>query len=434
MTLTSESKPPTPCDNAPPTSRVGLKTPCLASTAIQEEDGAHLAAIDGVFSSDLVQLSKQHVDFLRALHRSGITLSKPSDESVRRYSELWLPFIAKYPTHQLIPPGDVAWLWHCHRLAPYKYLSYVRDKFCIKGNNLSSSSPVFFLDPSNPFEFQVQGYQHIIGFNEGSSLIVQEWYCDATIELFQKMYPNENFFLDDDCALQSSSGTSKLGGFDVAESCERQATFLWQVSQSKFSLDEFLHDGKRNYEKFARLAGSPNKPTYIVPTYQIDLMWHTHILASIEKYHHDHMNLTGRVLPHDDSLNDRTEGGELDTNFQATKKLWSETYNEEYALPGGMYRGEPPPEFFCADWEPEPLIRAVEAVGLNSWMSIADQNAFIAARPKSTDRSNANPKKHGYVSSIEFAVCLMTSPYRFAMVANHYRYLAKDVVDLATTI
>jgi hypothetical protein len=396
MTVTSESTPPAPDDNAPPTSRLSelLKTPDSA-TAIRKDNGIHFAAsFDGVFSSDLVRLSKQHVNFLRALHKSGITLSKPSDESVRRYSELWLPFVAKYPEHHLIPPGDVAWLWHCHRLAPYKYLSYVRDRFFTKDDELSSSdSSSAFLDPSDPFEFQLEGPVSTKGIE--------------TIGLFKEMYPKENFFLGECCDVHSS-GTSKLGGFNVVESCERQATFLWQVSQPKFSLDEFLRNGKANYEKFARLLGSPKKPTYIVPTYQIDLMWHTHILASIEKYHHDHMNLTGRTLPHDDSLNDRTEGGELDTNFQATKQLWLEMYSEEYAVPGGMYRGEPPEDFFSPDWE--------SAFGSNSWMSIVDCHAFIAAKPKSTDSSNANPEIDGYVSSNEFDLWLRTQPYLFAML------------------
>ena len=56
------------------------------------------------------------------------------------------------------------------------------------------------------------------------------------------------------------------------------------------------------------------------------------------------------LMNHDDTLNDRTEGGDLDTNYRATCQLWYETYHEPYPVRGGMYRGEPPKEFFRPDW------------------------------------------------------------------------------------
>ena len=42
-----------------------------------------------------------------------------------------------------------------------------------------------------------------------------------------------------------------------------------------------------------------------------------------------------------------TVGGELDTNFCDTVKLWWDVYNERYHyIKGGMYRGKAPLEFF----------------------------------------------------------------------------------------
>ncbi|KAG7343119.1 glycine-rich domain containing protein [Nitzschia inconspicua] len=93
---------------------------------------SHLPS-DHQFSSDLVVLAKHHIEFLRALHEHGITLSRPSLESLRRYRDLWLPLVhANTNTNQdryLIPPADIAWLWHCHRLAPFKYVSYCKARF-----------------------------------------------------------------------------------------------------------------------------------------------------------------------------------------------------------------------------------------------------------------------------------------------------------------
>ena len=77
------------------------------------------------FSVDLVTLSRAHVAFLRRAHAAGVSLQRPSAESVRRYRELWLPLLAARGgaaelalAEDLVPPLDIAWLWHTHRLAP----------------------------------------------------------------------------------------------------------------------------------------------------------------------------------------------------------------------------------------------------------------------------------------------------------------------------
>merc|ERR1712125_224536 len=96
-----------------------------------------------------------------------------------------------------------------------------------------------------------------------------------------------------------------------------------------------------------------DKHQVIVPTYPIDLMWHTHILSSTYGYHQDCRKITGSTLNHDDNFGDgdRTVGKELDMAFNATKQLWKVNYKEDYHVPGGMYRGEPPKEYYSCDWE-----------------------------------------------------------------------------------
>jgi hypothetical protein len=123
----------------------------------------------GISCDPLVEASKLHRCFLRNLHKHGITLYRPSYESFRRYSQLWLPFVQQEKQKQqqqqdllahgdstfadsttntagnsstaaappssksllldLIPPPDIAWLWHCHRLAPYRYAKYIQQTF-----------------------------------------------------------------------------------------------------------------------------------------------------------------------------------------------------------------------------------------------------------------------------------------------------------------
>jgi len=398
-----------------------------------------LSQTDNLFSVDLPLQAKQHILFLRNLHKHGITINNDRSnyqESFRRYSDLWLPFVHKHGCTSdgmecaLIPPADIAWMWHCHRLAPYRYARFVSQKFVLARNDDSPSFQV--LDASHPFVFQLENNDT----NETmlSTATNSQEHADIAVrtrELFLEMYPNESFFLKSNSNnAQGARSTAaagvvqmnntQLAGFDVVESCIRQSTFLWQVSGPRFNTSEFLEEGVSNYAKFVKLMDEKSKPQYLVPTYQIDLMWHTHMLSSIAKYHEDNMRINGCTLEHDDSLNDRTEGGKLDTSFQATRKLWDRIYGVEYNVPGGMYRGEPPVEYFRADWaaddgkhigvgdgmnlpHPMTLAHLIGQVGASShgreeWMSVDAPGAFLEALPRSTERNvNANPMKEGYI-------------------------------------
>ena len=363
------------------------------------------------FSVDLFVEWNKHKVFLESLHKLGITtlyldeshvggvvragdgqiFSRYGarirgndlaflDESLRRYSELWLPLLAEAREQHIrdvIPPPDIAWLWHCHRLAPYRYSQHVRKYFNKNSHNdrtslegvLGASHPFVFQLPTDAQQYNSSNQTWLLSDMDGSySEIAQR-----TRDLFAKLYPGESFFAD----LESSSpgrtaataasypgrraanrntlpNKRLLSGFDVIAACQRQATFLWQVSGPKFSDESFVRDeGIANYWRFIKLSNHRNssRRSWLVPTYQIDCLWHTHILADIQGYHEDILRITGgAILDHDDSINDRTEGGVLDTSFQQTVQSWNDVYGLEYVVEGGMYRGEPPAEFYSKDF------------------------------------------------------------------------------------
>jgi hypothetical protein len=282
------------------------------------------------FSCDLVKESKSHVAFLQTLHLNGISIQQPTVETLRRYSELWLPLVHRHHINTtaknndsgycessedeelgLIPPGDIAWLWHCHRLAPYRYVKHVQQLFLGLGEdetkNASFSAKkdlLLVLDPKHPFVVQLQDNAKNVTFDQSKHADAARY----TQTLWEEVYPKEPFFFIEEAEEQqqhSSTNNSEksenqtiekttphtLSGFDVLESCQRQATFLWQVSQINFHDDDFLRQGVQNYYKFMSLMKmGDKKPRFLVPTYQIDLMWHTHILHSIRFYHRDCMN------------------------------------------------------------------------------------------------------------------------------------------------
>lgn len=354
------------------------------------------------FSVDLQVQAKKHLIFLHALHKLGITTQYLDEasledpvrqysqtlqnlgvntisfrgndrafvgESLRRYSRLWLPLVARAKKDQmqidLIPPPDIAWLWHCHRLAPYRYSQHVNALFLSKTNGGDNNKRVFdvALETSHPFVFQIDTDTHQNSndtwSSDESNRNFLEIAAKLTRDLFEEMYPCESFFgaSSTATAAQPNLGETRLlSGFDVVAACQRQATFLWHISGPSFSDETFQREAIANYLRFVKLASHPkrssrSKMMWLVPTYQIDYMWHTHILSNIKDYHNDVGRITGgAVLDHDDSINDRSEGGSLDTGFQHTKQLWKEVYGCEYFVQGGMYTGEPPAEFYRRDY------------------------------------------------------------------------------------
>jgi hypothetical protein len=280
-----------------------------------KKKGLIAASAKGLDAKALLAAVPQHIEFLRTAHRAGVSLRTPSTKTLERYESKWLPLLASSKRGTaLAPPPDVAWVWHCHRLAPRSYARTARR----------------------------------LGLPEAAPFLIQTEGSSATQTAWAAAYPDEPFFF----AEGGGVGALVLDGFDISAACERQRTFLWQVSGSRFDDGAFLRDGARRYEQFLRLMRSG---AFLVPTYQIDLFWHTHILRSAGAYAADTRRLCGCWLPHDDSVNDWAAGSKLNRQFDVTTKLWAEAYGEAYAVAGGMYRGEPPGAYFDATWENEPV-------------------------------------------------------------------------------
>ena len=304
------------------------------------------------FSCDLVENSANHRDFLRKVHSIG-EKSLSTIQSLYRYRDLWLPLVAENTDAQLIPPPDVAWLWHCHRLAPFRYVYYSQQVF---GSVLEANPPFSFQEPDDPW-------------GAGKS----EDAASRTRELWNNKYPQDPFFHTSDEETnypttnnntnEESNGSEQLLGYDLLSASTRQSTFLWQISGIRFDDPTFLEEGRENYLKFLKLRPKAQEDDVIlVPTIQIDLLWHTHILSSVGLYNSDCEAIMGSRLHHDDSMEDRSEGGLLNTSFRSTVDLWRSAYGSDYVVPGGMYRGDPPEEYFSPDWDAKKDKLVVEGV------------------------------------------------------------------------
>eukprot|EP00522_Entomoneis_paludosa_P003777 CAMPEP_0172475808 /NCGR_PEP_ID=MMETSP1065-20121228/70059_1 /TAXON_ID=265537 /ORGANISM="Amphiprora paludosa, Strain CCMP125" /LENGTH=563 /DNA_ID=CAMNT_0013234023 /DNA_START=190 /DNA_END=1878 /DNA_ORIENTATION=+ len=348
-------------------------------------------------STELVSHATKHIAFLRQLHAQGISLEQPSSKSIDRYLNVWLPLVAadnhdNAPSAR-IPPPEVAWLWHCHRLAPFQYEKYTTKRF---GKILEAVPPFECQFPDDSEDCQLNANN-----DDDEAMTRVAW---------DSLFPNEPFFLDETIPLTGRSVDA--GGFDLVGSTSRQKSFLWHVSQPRFEDLEFLRQGVTKYHNFLALRQNDDALP-LVPTFQIDLMWHTHIATSVGKYNQDCIAIRGQKFHHDDSMDDRTTGALLDRSFQETCRLWKEAYGEDYEVKGGMYRGVPPVDFLTPTWDAGMSQTSAEISvvlsGSNSsgttksslsyWKPPGVHDAtFIKAAPKSrTTGVNSNPLKTGYV-------------------------------------
>ena len=310
-------------------------------------------------SMDLVPLRlAEHKAFLRLVHSAPgggdeLYLGRALPGAIERYLKCWLPLVARVGGGaQLIPPLDIAWVWHLHRLAPRRYAAYCTDRF---GR---------VLDPGAA-AFQAQS-----AVSETDS---------ETQQLWQKHVGDEPFFqrpsedegspagwgprdpLSNQTTLRAElkeacESVRSAHGFDYdVETCSaRQRTFLWQISQPAFSegCSDFSGATTARYLQFLGLMKKHGYDQhFFVPSYDIDFAWHTHMLASTSAYlwQTEALAAVPGGVDHDDSVNQRHEGSKLHLGWGETKELWALDYGdtaEPIEKSGVTYRGEPPDWWF----------------------------------------------------------------------------------------
>ena len=171
-----------------------------------------------------------------------------------------------------MPPIDIAWVWHLHRLAPLKYAAYCRERF---GAVLEPGASAFRLQSADA-RTQDQGDAED---------------CERTRLVWSQAYPSEPFFLDV-AGQRRASGRGESSESSLVESlvatAGRQSTFLRHVSGACFSNELFLSRAIERYDRFLRLMGQCGyRQHFYVPPYDVDLCWHTHMLASSCAYHEE---------------------------------------------------------------------------------------------------------------------------------------------------
>ncbi|KAI3758416.1 hypothetical protein L6452_05977 [Arctium lappa] len=282
------------------------------------EDLEWIEAQKMVINIDLIAATKKHLQFLEAINDNGkLYNGLVLERAVFRYKYCWLPLLAKHKVTkwQLVVPLDCEWIWHCHRLNPVRYMADCKELF---GR---------ILDPCGMVISSIEG-----GCKK------------ETEELWNKMYPKEPYELGllGDCfdneygnELVASESTK----YDLVSAVKRQRSFYYQVSRAFMKDDIFLDGALKRYKGFLHLIRrnmEKKSGQLCVPTYDIDLIWHTHQLHPLS-YCNDTVSLLGNILDHDDSDSDRAKDQKLDVGFTRTTKQWTHMFSSRYWRAGAMY-------------------------------------------------------------------------------------------------
>ncbi|KAL2348971.1 hypothetical protein Fmac_002971 [Flemingia macrophylla] len=276
-------------------------------------------------SVDLVVVAKKQLQFLAAVDRNRHLYDGPAlERAIYRYNACWLPLLAKHsesPIFEgpLVVPLDCEWVWHCHRLNPVRYRTDCEELYGRVLDNFGVVSTV-------------------------------EGICGRqTEEIWNKMYSDEPYKADlinlipEDMS-ERFSRLEKYTKYDLISAAKRQSPFFYQVSRPHVNNDLFIKEAVARYKGFLYLI-KRNKEKgiklFCVPTYDIDLVWHSHQLYPVS-YCKDLNKALGKVLEHDDTDSDRTRGKKLDVGFSGTTKQWEVTFGTRYWKAGAMYRGSAP--------------------------------------------------------------------------------------------
>ncbi|ESQ30746.1 hypothetical protein EUTSA_v10012182mg [Eutrema salsugineum] len=265
-------------------------------------------------SVDLFAAAKQQLQFLGVVDRNRCLYDGPIlKRAIYRYNAFWLPLLAKYsessPTFEgpLVPPFDCEWVWHCHRLNPVRYKSDCEQFY---GRVLDNSN--------------------IVSSENGSCKLQTE-------NLWKRLYPMEPYDLDLDKAIsepEDISTVEKCTTYDLVSAVKRQSSFYSEVSRAHVDSDTIMQEAVGRYKAFLYLI-KRNREESIklisVPTYDIDLIWHTHQLNP-SSYYKDMEMIFGNILQHDDDTDsdDISEDKKLETAFSGTTTKWEEIFGQRY--------------------------------------------------------------------------------------------------------
>ncbi|KAH8591653.1 hypothetical protein B0O99DRAFT_690461 [Bisporella sp. PMI_857] len=255
------------------------------------------------------------------------------------HPEFWDATAEMRVTENWLPPVDVLMVWHALLLNPAKY-----KVFCETGRwrtvysldfpwmlihqALSNAHQNFELGPNAAAVFEryvgeVDLFQSLANHTSQSTATKQAFANVVTSS--GKSLSNVSF-----SSLQGGPMTTNewMVVDELGSAVERQGLFVEKMGNSLWlrspALEGTLDRALVRYEHFMKLFKN-NMGIILVPTLDIDLIWHTH-QCSANSYQMFCGKEVGRSINHDDSLGKET----LKNSFRETCLLYETQFKDEY--------------------------------------------------------------------------------------------------------
>ncbi|KAK8183037.1 hypothetical protein IWZ00DRAFT_366736 [Phyllosticta capitalensis] len=269
----------------------------------------------------------------------------------------------------MLPPLDILMVWQACLLNPVYFANLCIEKRC----NRIRETPFPWDEIHAAIDFDQMSYRLTTANRErfeqqcglasdllsviesgGREKILDQmsaWLPDATIVTTQSFPPrlpigNAVRVLLENC-IKASEYEQTVN--DIAAAVDRQYSFVEKMEQHLWlrspAVVGTLERAIERYEKFLKLL-KWHKGIMLVPTLDIDLVWHTHQCAGVQ-YQMDMQNFVGAFIDHDDKLGKPIlKGGET-----KTEELFRMHFDSEYMR--------------CLCWDCEAIWSELESVRLS---------------------------------------------------------------------
>nr|DAD40855.1 TPA_asm: hypothetical protein HUJ06_015178 [Nelumbo nucifera] len=358
----------------------------------KEQELEWLEAQKIVISEDLIAAAKQQLQFLAMVDRNRCLYDGPVlYYAIYRYKACWLPLLAKQDESwisegPLVVPLDCEWIWHCHRLNPVQYKADCEE-----------------------FYGRILDNHNVVSTIQGAS-------TKKTEEIWNRLYPEEPYKLDLSISLSKNIDEKfpealRCTKYDLVSAVKRQSPFFYQVARPSMNDNLFLECAVARYKGFLHLIKRNRERSikrFCVPTYDIDLIWHSHQLHPVS-YCKDMMEALGKVLEHDDTDSDRTKGKKLDIGFSGTTKQWENTFGSRYWRAGAMHRGTAPSPVTVIPFTSNLVDKKVVSPNEHQKMTELPKTKFVEVSLKLSE----------LFLQLPFSVCSFGSWYMFSVAFEH---------------
>lgn len=300
----------------------------------------------GGTSVNLVRAAQHLIQLLDRVHQFPCLYTNTSvlEHALFRYEFVWLPLLAATPPAQrtlLVPPLDVHWVWLCHMLCPARYATdapAMAAAAAAMGVNMSGNGTLSNIDHCllSPADYR-----------RGVRLTQRLWAQHDDTDPYDL---TDSLSLTAFVVTKGKQFTPTLSSrrakcvsnisYDVIAASSRQMAFHYQVAiLPHYRHDSYIEVAVGRYNKFLQLMRDFPGQTWI-PTYDMDLIWHAHMLHP-RHYANDTKRMCGRLITHDDSINDRADGASRYTRFwNHTCSAWRKQFGEAVLIPGAVWRGD----------------------------------------------------------------------------------------------